>query len=54
MTGVANEGKALEVDIDGARYRRIPIRTRVVMPGDDLDDIIREYALEHAAAGDTL
>jgi len=24
------------------------------MPGDDLDDIIREYALEHAAAGDTL
>ena len=54
MTGVANEGKALEVDIDGARYRRIPIRTRVVMPGDDLDEIIREYALEHAAAGDTL
>ena len=54
MTGVANEGKALEVDIDGARYRRIPLRTRVVMPGDDLDDIIREYALEHAAAGDTL
>tara|TARA_B100002049_G_scaffold233436_1_gene214029 strand:- start:9293 stop:9991 length:699 start_codon:yes stop_codon:yes gene_type:complete len=54
MTGVANEGKALEVDIDGARYRRIPIRTRVVMPGDDLDDIVREYALEHAAAGDTL
>ena len=54
MTGVANEGKALEVDIDGARYRRIPIRTRVVMPGDDLDDIIREYALEHAAAADTL
>ncbi|WP_434969266.1 coenzyme F420-0:L-glutamate ligase [Microbacterium sp. bgisy207] len=54
MTGVANEGKALEVEIDGARYRRIPIRTRVVMPGDDLDDIIREYALEYAATGDTL
>jgi hypothetical protein len=54
MTGVANEGKALEVDIDGARYRRIPIRTRVVMPGDDLDDVIREYALEHTVAGDTL
>lgn len=54
MTGVANEGKALEVEIDGARYRRIPIRTRVVMPGDDLDDIIREYALEHVATGDTL
>jgi hypothetical protein len=54
MTGVANEGKALEVEIDGARYRRIPIRTRVVMPGDDLDDVIREYALEYAATGDTL
>ena len=54
MTGVANEGKALDVDIDGARYRRIPIRTRVVMPGDDLDGVIREYALEHTVAGDTL
>lgn len=54
MTGLANEGKALDVDIDGARYRRIPIRTRVVMPGDDLDDIIREYAREHVVAGDTL
>jgi len=54
MTGVANEGKALEVEIDGARYRRIPIRTRVVMPGDDLDDVIREYAREYAATGDTL
>lgn len=54
MTGVANEGKSLDVEIDGASYRRIPIRTRVVMPGDDLDDIIREYALEQAVAGDTL
>ena len=40
----ANAGKALTVQIDGSSYARIPIRTRVVMPGDDLDAFIREYA----------
>ena len=40
----ANAGKALTVEIEGATYSRIPIRTRVVMPGDDLDAFIREYA----------
>lgn len=39
----ANAGKQLEVVIDGTSYARIPLRTRVVMPGDDLDAIITEY-----------
>ena len=50
----ANAGKALTVEVDGAKYSRIPIRTRVVMPGDDLDAFIREYATGVVAPGDTL
>jgi len=48
----ANAGKALTVEIEGAKYSRIPIRTRVVMPGDDLDAFIREYATGAVEPGD--
>jgi hypothetical protein len=48
----ANAGKALTVKIDGTSYARIPIRTRVVMPGDDLDAFIREYAADVVRPGD--
>lgn len=54
MTGEANAGKALTRDVDGVAYARIPIRTRVVMPGDDLEAFIREYAADVVRAGDTL
>lgn len=50
----ANAGKALTVDIDGTSYARIPIRTRVVMPGDDLDAFITEYAPDAVRSGDIL
>lgn len=50
----ANAGKALTVTLDGATYARIPIRTRVVMPGDDLDAFVREYADGKTQAGDIL
>jgi F420-0:gamma-glutamyl ligase-like protein len=48
----ANAGKALTVQIEGTSYSRIPIRTRVVMPGDDLDAFIREYATDAVRPGD--
>jgi F420-0:Gamma-glutamyl ligase len=48
----ANAGKALTVDIDGTTFSRIPIRTRVVLPGDDLDAFIREYATDAVEPGD--
>lgn len=54
MTGAANEGKALEVVVDGTSYARIPIRTRVVMPGDDLDAVLAEYAKPVVEPGDLL
>ncbi|MGC5223146.1 coenzyme F420-0:L-glutamate ligase [Micromonospora sp. DT81.3] len=49
----ANEGKQLEVQVDGARYARIPLRTRVVMPGDDLDEIVTQYGAAAVRPGDT-
>jgi hypothetical protein len=52
--GTANDGKALEASVDGKSYARIPLRTRVVMPEDDLDAIITEYAKEHVQPGDLL
>ena len=50
----ANAGKALTVQIEGSSFARIPIRTRVVMPGDDLDAFVREYAEEIVREGDLL
>ena len=54
MAGEANEGKLLEVEVDGGRYARIPLRTKVVMPDDELDAIIAEYAKDAVQAGDLL
>ena len=50
MTGEANAGKALTVDLEGTTFARIPIKTSVVMPGDDLDAFVREYAQDVIAA----
>lgn len=50
----ANEGKALTREVDGTSYARLPIRTRVVMPGDDLDAFITEYAAPAVRPGDLL
>lgn len=50
----ANAGKALTVQVEGSSFARIPIRTRVVMPGDDLDEFVREYATDVVEEGDLL
>jgi F420-0:gamma-glutamyl ligase-like protein len=54
VSGEANEGKALTATLEGTEYARIPIRTRVVMPGDDLDAFVREYADGKLQGGDIL
>ena len=51
---VPNDGKALTVTVDGATFARIPIRTRVVLPGDQLDPFITEYARPVVRDGDIL
>ena len=54
MSDAPNDGKALTTTIDGEAFARIPIRTRVVMPGDDLEEFIREYAAGVVREGDIL
>lgn len=54
MSGQANEGKALEIEIDGERIARIPLKTRVVMPGDQLDEVVTAYAKDAVQPGDLL
>lgn len=53
-SGLPNEGKALETSVDGKKYARIPLRTRVVMPEDDLDKVVTEYAADAVQPGDLL
>lgn len=50
----ANEGKALETTVDGATYQRIPIKTDVVMPGDNLHTVVKQYAADEVTEGDVL
>ena len=50
----ANEGKNLEVVVDGVRYQRIPIKTHVVMRDDVLLDVVQKYAGELVQDGDVL
>ena len=50
--GQANEGKSLTVTISGVRYHRVPIKTHVVMPDDNLLDVITKYAGDSVRDGD--
>ena len=54
MNEAPNDGKVLSVTTDAGTFKRIPIRTRVVMPGDDLDAFVTEYAAGVVQPGDTL
>ncbi len=50
----ANAGKALTIEVDGSSFARIPIRTHVVMHGDELDPFVRQYAEGVVQPGDIL
>ena len=50
----ANEGKQLQVTVDGVRYQRLPIRTRVVFSKDDITEVVMTYASGVVANGDVL
>lgn len=50
----ANEGKKLEVAVDGVRYQRLPIKTRVVFSKDDIQEIVMTYASGLVTEGDVL
>ncbi|MBX3087934.1 MAG: coenzyme F420-0:L-glutamate ligase [Cryobacterium sp.] len=50
----ANAGKALEVEVDGEKYQRIPIKTRLVSPEDEIDQVVIEFAKPQLKDGDVL
>jgi hypothetical protein len=37
-----NPGKSLTIDVDGQTIARLPIRTKVIVPDDDIETILRE------------
>ncbi|MES2094762.1 MAG: coenzyme F420-0:L-glutamate ligase [Actinomycetota bacterium] len=44
MVAEANQGKALEIEVDGVRYLRIPIKTRLVGADDDIVEVVSGFA----------
>ncbi len=54
MTATPNEGKPLVRDVAGAVFERIPIKTHVVMAGEDIVEVVTRYAADVVRPGDTL
>jgi hypothetical protein len=54
MSLLPNKGKEIEIVVDGVRYARLPIPTRLIEPGDDLAALLEEYARPHLIEGDWL
>ncbi len=46
--------KPRTVVVDGRTFERIPVRTRVLLPGDDIAAAIREHAGDELCPGDTV
>jgi len=49
---IANEGKALEIEVDGVRYERLPVRTRLVGADDDLSEVVTTAVHDDLRDGD--
>lgn len=49
-----NPGKNLTITVNGTTYERYPVKTHVVKIGDNLTEILRQYALPHAQTGDMI
>lgn len=50
----ANEDKVLEIEVDGRKYARIPIKTHIITDKDELSDIFIKYLKPKAKEGDIL
>lgn len=49
-----NEGKNIDAVALGVRYLRLPIKTRLIEHGDDLIELLQEYAAPHLLPSDML
>lgn len=54
MSTEANAGKSLTVEVDGAVFERLPIKTRLVVRDDDIVQVVSEYAADIVQDGDIL
>jgi hypothetical protein len=49
-----NAGKSLEARVNGENYLRLPIKTRLINVGDDLNQLLEEYVMPCLVNGDML
>ena len=49
-----NKGKKLETAVAGTKYLRLPIKTRLIRPGDELFELLVDYVEPHLLPGDIL
>ncbi len=47
-----NPGKVLEIEANGKHYLRLPIKTPLVTPKDDLNALLEKYVIPHLQPGD--
>lgn len=50
----ANEGREINLEVDGKNYQRLPIKTCLVTREHNLIDVLSEYAAPHLKKGDIL
>ncbi len=51
---IINDGKNETIEVDGASYRRLCIRTHVITEADDIVAVAEKYAKPHVEKGDVL
>jgi F420-0:gamma-glutamyl ligase len=44
--------KSPTIDVAGRSYLRVPLRTHIIMPDDDIVEVVRKYAAEQLQPGD--
>jgi hypothetical protein len=54
LSAPANPGKNLATEVDGVRYLRVPIKTRLVGPADDIVEVVTAFANPVIHSGDVL
>lgn len=54
MSAKPNEGKKLDIEVDGVRYERLPLRTGLIGPDDDLVAEVTSAAKGELRDGDLL
>ncbi|MBI5420791.1 MAG: coenzyme F420-0:L-glutamate ligase [Parcubacteria group bacterium] len=47
-----NKGKRLEINVGGNLYLRFPIKTHIIVSGDDVLEVVKKYVIPHAKDGD--